>query len=334
MTSNPDQPLVSIVTPVYNGARYLRECIESVLRQTYNNWEYVLVNNCSTDDTLAIAQEYSRKDQRIRIHNNTEFLKVMPNWNHALRQISPESKYCKIIHADDRLFPDCVARMVEVAENNPTVVIVGSYRLFGTKVNPPGFSCASTVIPGREVCRATLAKEYYVFGSPSTTLIRSDVIRKRNVFYNEEHLHADVEACFEVLQEGDFGFVHQILSHSRVHDARLTATVAQKYQTGLVETLLGLLKKYGPTYCSEKELELYWRKALALYYRVLARSVFKRKPKDFWQYHRQALQKIGLRLSIARLVGALLLIGADLVLNPKSTVEKVARRIPLWQDAL
>ena len=322
-----NNPLVSIVTPVYNGARYLRQCVESVLGQTYDNWEYVLVNNCSTDETPAIAQEYVEKDRRIRIHNNTEFLKVIPNWNNALRQISPQSKYCKIVHADDVLFPECVARMVELAENNPSVAIVGSYRLVGTRVNPPGFAYPRTVVPGREVCRATLAKEFYVFGSPSTILIRADVIRRRSAFYNEENYHADVEACFEVLQEADFGFVHQILSWSRVHETRLTATVARRYETGLVETLLGMLKKYGPTYCTDQELDEYWRRALLRYYRVLARSMFRERPEDFWQYHRQALQKIGLRLSIPRLFGAVAALGADWLLNPKVTAEKVAKRI-------
>jgi glycosyltransferase involved in cell wall biosynthesis len=50
------QPLVSVVTPVYNGAEYLRQCIESVLAQSYENWDYLIVNNCSKDRTLEIAQ--------------------------------------------------------------------------------------------------------------------------------------------------------------------------------------------------------------------------------------------------------------------------------------
>jgi glycosyltransferase involved in cell wall biosynthesis len=49
-------PLVSILTPVYNGEKYLAECIRSVLAQTYQNWEYTIVNNCSTDKTLEIAK--------------------------------------------------------------------------------------------------------------------------------------------------------------------------------------------------------------------------------------------------------------------------------------
>jgi len=69
-----DQPFVSVITPVYNGEKYLAECIESVLGQTYAAWEYIIVNNCSSDRTLEIAQSYARQDSRIRIHNNPGFV--------------------------------------------------------------------------------------------------------------------------------------------------------------------------------------------------------------------------------------------------------------------
>ena len=57
----------------------------------------------------------------------------MQNWNHALRKISPNSKYCKIVHADDWIFPQCIEQMVSVAERNPSVGIVGSYGLKGNE---------------------------------------------------------------------------------------------------------------------------------------------------------------------------------------------------------
>src|ERR1700745_1608598 len=128
------QPLVSVVTPVYNGGHYLAECVESVLAQTYQNWECTIVNNCSTDGTLKIAQYYAARDPRIRIHNNQKFLNAVANHNHALRQISPESKYCKVVFGDDWLFPECVERMVALAEANPSVGIVGAYGLQGSTV--------------------------------------------------------------------------------------------------------------------------------------------------------------------------------------------------------
>src|SRR4051812_41097887 len=105
-------PFVSIVTPFYNTEEYLAECIESVLGQTYQNWEYVLVNNKSTDKSAEIARRYAEKDTRLSLVHNTEFLGQVENYNHALRQISPESKYCKMVQADDWIFPRCLEEMV------------------------------------------------------------------------------------------------------------------------------------------------------------------------------------------------------------------------------
>jgi glycosyltransferase involved in cell wall biosynthesis len=91
----PAQPLVSVVTPMYNADKYLRECIESVLAQTYQHWEYIIVNNCSTDRSLEIAQHYAAKDTRIRTYTNHQFVSSAENHHLAFRHISPEAKYCK-----------------------------------------------------------------------------------------------------------------------------------------------------------------------------------------------------------------------------------------------
>ena len=72
-------PLVSVVTPCYNGEPYLAECIESVLSQTYDNFEYIIVNNKSTDNSLEIAHKYAAKDHRIRVVDNREFLSQIDN---------------------------------------------------------------------------------------------------------------------------------------------------------------------------------------------------------------------------------------------------------------
>ena len=150
------QPLVSVVTPVYNEEKNIAECIESVLAQTYPNWEYVIVNNCSTDRSLQIAQRYAVQDARIRVCDNREFLSALSNQNHALRQISPESKYCKVVLGDDWIFPECITKMVELAEAHPSVAIVGAYRMQGAAVSLDGLPYPSTVTSGRDICRWTL----------------------------------------------------------------------------------------------------------------------------------------------------------------------------------
>ena len=295
-----DQPLVSIVTPVYNGQKYLAEGIESVLAQTYEHWEYIIVNNRSTDATLEIAQEYARRDPRIRVHTNPEFVNHLANHNIAFRQISSEGKYCKVVHADDSLFPECLRLMVEVAECHPTVGLVASYALKGTSLKCDGLAYPSTFFPGREICRRTLRGDLYVFLSPSTVLFRSDLIRQRETFYNEMHIHADTEACFDVLRHSDLGFVHQVLSFVRTHDESMSSSVAIRYNTYIL-SWLDILRQFGPACLERDEYEHLLATRLDEYYRFLGKSLFRLRERKFWDYHRRELPRIGYRFSLAHL---------------------------------
>src|SRR5437879_13872085 len=128
------EPFISVVTPVYTCDPYIAECIESVVNQTYRNFENLIVNNCSKDNTLEIAQSYAKKVHRIRVSDNAEFLGVIGNHNNAFNQMSPDSKYCKVVSGDDWLFPDCLTQMVELAEAHPSVGIVGCYSIEGKRV--------------------------------------------------------------------------------------------------------------------------------------------------------------------------------------------------------
>jgi glycosyltransferase involved in cell wall biosynthesis len=295
-------PLVSVITPVYNGEKYLAECIESVLAQTYPHWEYIIVNNCSTDHSLTIAQEYAERDRRIRIHNNDGFVGAIQNHNIAFRQIREESIYCKVVHADDWLFPECIAQMVKVAQENPSVGIVGSYRLVGEWVSCDGLPYPSTVVPGRQICRSTLLGGPYVFGSPTSLLVRSDVIRSREAFYNETHIGADTEACFDVLQTSDFGFVHQVLTYTRRHSEAATS-FAERFNTYILGELI-FLKKYGPVYLNREEYEARLKLALDNYYEFLGRNFFRRRERAFWDYHRSGLASLGYPVDNLRLAKA------------------------------
>ncbi|SHE33991.1 Glycosyltransferase involved in cell wall bisynthesis [Fodinibius roseus] len=266
-----EEPFVSVLTPAYNGEEFLRECIESVLKQDYDNWEYVLVNNKSTDSTLEIIKEYAALDSRIRIHNNEEFLPQMENLNHAFRQISPESKYCKVVHADDWLFPECLSRMVEVAEEYPSVGIVSAYRLDGNKVELDGLPYPSNFNSGREIARKYLLYGFSKFGSPSSLLIRSELIRKREKMYDESFLSSDTGACLDLLKESDFGFVHQVLTYTRLHENSVTNTLAEE-SFASIHGELAFQLKYGPYFLTEEEYKRRLSQKVNLFYILLARN--------------------------------------------------------------
>ena len=93
MSDTAEQPLVSIVTPVYNGEAFLAETIESVLGQTYQNWEYFLLDNASTDGSAAIIRRYAERDERIRPLSNPETLPILENWNSAFRDVSEREPF-------------------------------------------------------------------------------------------------------------------------------------------------------------------------------------------------------------------------------------------------
>jgi len=286
-----EQPLVSIITPVYNGVSYLAECIESVLAQDFNNWEYVLVNNRSTDNSLEIAQQYARRDPRIRIVNNDDFLPVMENLNHTFRQISPDSKYCKVIHADDWMFPECISRMVEIAENNTTVGIVNSYFLDDDIVRPEGIPYTDQVINGRELCRDYLLHTHSKFGSPSNILIKSELIRQRSEPYDPTNIHSDHGLCLDILKDHDMGFVHQVLTFSRRHEQSQTNLVAYKYGTFILGRIKNL-EKYGAFYLSSGEFNNRMGQLVEIYHKNIAhKQLFGRSPKVL-AFHRNEMKKL------------------------------------------
>jgi glycosyltransferase involved in cell wall biosynthesis len=294
MSTPPSPPLVSIVTPVYNGADHLTECVESVLAQTYSNWDYTIVNNCSTDESLAIAQRYAAKDPRIRIVNTDQFLGILQNHNFTARQISPGSKYCKFVFADDWLYPNCIEEMVRLAERNPSVGLVGAYSMDGRTVRRHGPLYPSECISGREVCRNQLRGGPYVFGTMTSLLVRSDLIRKRGNLFDAQHLQADMEACFDLSQESDFGFIHQVLSFVRERDDATDALAGSLNSYYLGEFVIFL--KYGHALLEEREYKEHLERVRQRYHRVMAHNVLRRRSKEFWRYHQDALATYGGRV--------------------------------------
>ena len=324
-----EHPLVSVVTPVYNGEPYLRECIESVLAQTYSNWEYIVVNNCSRDGTLEIAKEYARNDKRIRVYSNEAFLPIIANHNRAFNLIAPNSKYCKVVSADDWLFSECIARMVDLAEAHPSVGIVVAYQLQGDgdfwRVRNHGLPYSKTVVPGREICRSQLLGTLNVFANPTSILYRADLVRSTDAFFPNATAEADRSACFKNLQFSDFGFVHQILSYERLHRGSMTTTSLEL--NAYLPSAIGDCVTYGPLYLTQSELEMRVKELLEEYYRFLASPSFMFRDRKFWDYHKGRLSEIGFSFDRLKLGKRIFLRCIDLVLNPKNTLELLLRRL-------
>jgi glycosyltransferase involved in cell wall biosynthesis len=326
--STTSQPLVSGVTPAYNEEEHLAECIESVLAQTYQNWDYTIVNNCSTDKTLEIARHYAARDPRIHVHDNQQFLPMIANHNLSMRQVSVASKYCKVVLADDWIFPECLEKMVTIGEVYPSAGVISAYQLHGEQVRSTGLPYEKSLISGREVCRKFFLQKLCVFGTQNSVLYRADFVRKRHPFYDEtDKCCADWEACFALLRTSDLGFVHQVLTFSR---PRASSFGAISWDMGVnFGSMLGVLFVYGRECLSGEEFEGCLDAQLSQYYRFLSRRLFVDRDRGFWSYHKRTLARLGIGFSSTRLAKAATAELFSSALEPKHTLEAMRRLFKL-----
>ena len=123
------QPLVSVQMPSYNCEEYLQEAIESILGQTYANFEFIIIDDCSTDGSWEIISRYASKDKRIRAYQNEENLKIVKTRNRALELMSSEAKYVAMFDSDDISMEDRLACEVAFLEEHDEFGIVSSHIL-------------------------------------------------------------------------------------------------------------------------------------------------------------------------------------------------------------
>ena len=112
-------PKISLIMSVYNGEDYLAETVESVLCQTFTEWEFIIINDCSTDNTSKILAEYASKDARVKVHTNETNLRLPSSLNKALSLA--EGKYIARMDADDICMPDRLQKQYDFMEANPNV---------------------------------------------------------------------------------------------------------------------------------------------------------------------------------------------------------------------
>jgi glycosyltransferase involved in cell wall biosynthesis len=176
------QPFVSVLMPVFNGAAYVKESIESILNQTYTNFEFIIVNDGSTDSTEDIIK--SIDDPRIILENNPQNLGVIASLNRGLDLI--KGKYIVRIDADDISFPDRIEKQIEYLEANLEVGLIGSwFEKFGENIE-------STIIKYKTDDTEIRIQHLYQdqVAAPST-IFRSSVLHENQLRYNPQYYSAE-----------------------------------------------------------------------------------------------------------------------------------------------
>ena len=112
--------------PVYNSSQYLSEAMTSILEQTYANFEFLIIDDASNDDSWAILQRFAATDTRVRIFRNDKNCGVPRSRNRLFEKVASDSEYLAIMDSDDRAHPDRLAKQVDFLQNHPDLQGVGS----------------------------------------------------------------------------------------------------------------------------------------------------------------------------------------------------------------
>ena len=125
---NNSQPKLSIGLPVYNGEKFLKKCLDSLLAQTFSDFELIISDNASTDNTEAICRTYAAQDQRIRYYRNQTNIGCACNFNRVFELSN--SEYFKWAAYDDLHAPDFIEKCMDVLEKDPTYILCHSHTYF------------------------------------------------------------------------------------------------------------------------------------------------------------------------------------------------------------
>ena len=253
--SAQSQPLVTVATAVYNGEEFLAECAESVLRQTYSNWQYHIVDNCSTDRTPEIAREIASRDPRVHYRRCDEFVDVNESYSRGFASVDPDASYVKIVDSDDWIYPECLERMVALAESEPAVGMVSAYRLNDargpTHVDLVNLPYTQSTTDGRDIIARSLTNPVSLLGPPTGLLWRADLVRARQPFFDARFRHADDDANFWTLMQSRYGLVHQVLTYSRGHGG--SETSLSDRLAAYAPERIRMITRYGPQVLSKDD---------------------------------------------------------------------------------
>ena len=210
-------PKVSVVMPVYNGAKHIKEAIDSVLAQTFADWDFWVINEYGSDDGSAeIVAEYAHKDSRFHLVQNEERLGLAESLNLGFRL--SDGEYIARLDADDLAHPERFAKQVELLDTRPEVGICGTWQHhFGKdtdwihKPQAAAENCRARLLFNCDLCHSTL-------------MLRRSVVFEHNLFYDKSFYAEDYELWCRAMLVTDIVNIPEVLGEYRVGEDNITAS--------------------------------------------------------------------------------------------------------------
>lgn len=225
-----NQPLISVCIPVYNCAPFIGLAIESVLKQSCQDFEIVVVDNCSTDNTVEEVRSYS--DSRIRLFQNSTNIGMIPNFSKSVSHAS--GKYIKILPADDLLYPDCLqlqSQILEADKEEKISLVCGSRNVIndaGKVLFSRSFSSSLVELSGPQAINKVIRSGGNIIGEGGAVMFRRSVMAKTGEFNSFIFYVLDLDHWFKILMHGNLVAIPQVVSAFRVSASSASVNIADK----------------------------------------------------------------------------------------------------------
>jgi glycosyltransferase involved in cell wall biosynthesis len=243
------KPLVSVLMPVFNGANYIGQSIESIINQKYDNWELIIVNDASTDNTLEVIKTY--KDQRIKVFSNKEKLGLAGNRNKAISHAKGE--LIAVLDADDLSLPDRFDLQTRAFANDNNLVLCGTW---AEVIDQNGNIKAKWKFPSDS--RLLKAQFYIQFPIVhSSAMFKAQTLMSLGQFYDSKFSPAeDYELCFRILDKGNIAVIPKVQTRYRVHSTNTSRNYLHTVNEILPSLYNREFNKIGVTLSTEELVDI------------------------------------------------------------------------------
>jgi len=221
-------PAVSVCIPTYNAARHIRQTVQSVLNQTFTDFELVICDDASTDDTLKILSEFS--DPRIRILPSATNTGLAPNWNRSVENC--RAPYVKLLCQDDLIYPTCLEKQLAILSNpaHTDIALVsarrdiidntGRIRARGRALWPTGR------VRGPLAIKRIVRSGTNPLGEPAAVMFRAEAFHRAGGFRDDHPYMIDVDFWCRLLRDSNMYYCPEILAAFRVSRSALSTALA------------------------------------------------------------------------------------------------------------
>jgi glycosyltransferase involved in cell wall biosynthesis len=256
-------PTVSICLPVYNGEKFLAQAIESVVRQSFTDFELLIIDDCSSDRSPEVIEQFRASEKRIRYIKNAQNLGLFNNYNECIKQAT--GHYIKLFAQDDIFHPNILERMVDVLKKRPEVALISCTKGWvgehGERIEAGNEMALRTLRPfdvdtqkpAEEAILDSFQRFVNWLGEPSTVMFRNE--HKSSGFDVRFRQIGDLEYWYRILQNGDYYFLSDELCRFRKHAGSTTNRNGRSLSALLDWFLLGSKYRYLIPKQSEPETE-------------------------------------------------------------------------------